>query len=164
MRAVEIPEVGGDTLFANMEAAYETLDDKTKEKIDGLFAVHDNEIFLQGMRNRGAGDDEIEMMREKFPPARHPVVRTHPVSKRKSLYVNSTFTNHIEGMSKAESDALLEKLYLTAWNPDYQCRFRWQKDSFTFWDNRSAQHFAAADYWPNVRKMERVTIIGDRPA
>ncbi len=163
LRGVEIPEVGGDTLFANMEAAYDSLDDETKARLDGLHAIHDNEVFLRGMKARGASEEEIEVMRKRFPPARHPVVRTHPVSQRKSIYVNSTFTRYIDGMDLNESDQLLQELYLTAWNPDYQCRFRWRKDSFTFWDNRSAQHFAAADYWPNVRKMERVTVIGDRP-
>ncbi len=163
LRGVEIPEVGGDTLFANMESAYEVLDDETKEFLDGLYAIHDNEVFLQGMKQRGAGEDEIDAMRKKFPPVKHPVVRTHPVSQRKSVYVNSTFTRCIDGMDTEVSDKLLQKLYLTAWNPDHQCRFRWQKDSFTFWDNRSVQHFAAADYWPNVRKMERVTVVGDRP-
>ena len=163
LRAVEIPDVGGDTLFANMEAAYESLSDAMKEEIDGLFALHDNEVFLNAMRENGASDEEIEAQREKYPAVRHPVVRTHPVSKRKSIYVNRIFTRCIEGMSETESEALLQKLYLTAWIPDHQCRFRWRNDSFTFWDNRSAQHYAAADYWPEVRKMERVTVIGDRP-
>jgi len=163
LRAVEIPEVGGDTLFANMEMAYDSLDDETKSQIDGLYAIHDNEVFLNGMRMRGASEEAIEEQSKKYPPARHPVVRTHPVSKKKSIYVNRTFTRRIEGMPMDESDALLEKLYLTAWLPDFQCRFRWRKDSFTFWDNRAVQHYAAADYWPAVRKMERVTVVGDCP-
>ena len=163
LRAREVPDVGGDTLFANMEAAYEGLDDETKETIHGLHAVHDNEAFLRGMKERGATDEEVAAKRAEFPPITHPVVRTHPVSGRKSLYVNRAFTRCIVDMDPAESDALLEKLYLQAWIPDYQCRFRWQKDSFAFWDNRAAQHYAAADYWPHRREMERVTIIGDRP-
>jgi taurine dioxygenase len=163
LRATMVPDVGGDTLFANMEAAYDSLDDEMKEEIDGLYAIHDNEIFLNAMRMRGAPEEEIEKQREQFPPVRHPVVRTHPVSQRKSIYVNRIFTRRIEGMPAAKSDALLDKLYLTAWIPDFQCRFRWRKDSFTFWDNRAAQHYAAADYWPEIRKMERVTVIGDRP-
>ena len=92
------------------------------------------------------------------------VIRTHPVSGKKSIYVNRIFTRRTNELDPAESDALLQKLYLQAWIPDFQCRFRWQKDSFAFWDNRGAQHYAAADYWPNVRTMERVTIIGDKPA
>lgn len=163
LRAREVPEVGGDTLFANMEAAYDALPEATKARLDGLVAVHDNTPFLEGMRKRGASEAEIEARRAQFPPMRHPVVRTHPVSSRKSLYVNSAFTRYIEGMPKAESDALLAQLYQQANIPDYQCRFRWRADSLAFWDNRGAQHYAAADYYPAVRKMERVTIIGDRP-
>ncbi len=163
LRARVVPEVGGDTLFANMEAAYDGLDEATKEQIDGLMAMHDNEGFLAGMKMRGASDEEVEAKRQEFPPSTHPVVRTHPVSGRKSLYVNRAFTRCIVDMDPAESDALLQKLYLQAWIPDYQCRFRWEPDSFAFWDNRAAQHYAAADYWPETRKMERVTIIGDKP-
>lgn len=163
LRAREVPEVGGDTLFANMEAAYDGLDDETKQQIDGLFAVHDNENFLNGMRMKGASEDEIQQKREEFPPATHPVVRTHPVSKKKSIYVNKIFTRKIEGMDETSSQQLLDKLFRSAWVPDYQCRFKWRKNSFTFWDNRAVQHYATADYWPAVRRMERVTVIGDRP-
>ena len=163
LRAREVPEVGGDTLFANMEAAYEGLDDETKDQIEGLEAVHDNETFLLCMKQRGATEEEIEAKRAEFPPATHPVVRTHPVSGRKSLYVNRIFTRRIVDMAPAESQALMDKLCLQAWIPDYQCRFRWRPDSFAFWDNRGAQHYAAADYWPQRRAMERVTIIGDVP-
>ena len=163
LRARVVPEVGGDTLFANMEAAYEGLDEETKELIDALYAIHDNEGFLQGMRTQGASEEEIEARRVEFPPQRHPVVRTHPVSGKKSLYVNKAFTRCIDGMKREESVALLAKLYQQAWMPDYQCRFRWRKDSFAFWDNRAAQHYAAADYWPETRMMERVTVMGDRP-
>lgn len=163
LRARVVPEVGGDTLFANMEAGYDALDDDTKERIDGLWATHDNEGFLRGMRQRGASEAEIEAKRAEFPPQQHPVVRTHPVSGRKSIYVNRAFTRRIDGMEPAESDALLERLYHQAWIPDFQCRFRWAADSLAFWDNRAAQHYAAADYWPAERFMERVTIVGDRP-
>lgn len=163
LRARIVPEVGGDTLFANMEAAYEGLDDATKKDIEDLVAVHDNEGFLNGMRMKGASEEEIEAKRAEFPPQRHPVVRTHPVSGRKSLYVNRAFTRRIEGMDAEASDALLQKLFLQAWIPDYQCRFRWEPNSFAFWDNRAAQHYAAADYYPEKRTMERVTVIGDRP-
>jgi len=163
LRARVVPEVGGDTLFANMEAAYDGLDEDTKSAIAALQAVHDNTAFLNGMRKKGASEAEINAMREKYPPATHPVVRTHPVSGKKSLYVNKVFTQYIDGMERAESDALLQKLYYQAWVPDYQCRFRWQPNSIAFWDNRAAQHYAAADYWPEVRQMERVTVIGEQP-
>ncbi len=163
LRAIEVPEVGGDTLFANMEAAYERLDTQTKAQVDDLIAIHDNENFLNGMRARGASDAEIDAKRKEFPPTTHPVIRTHPDSGNKSIYVNRAFTRTIEGMPADEANALLNRLYATAANPDVQCRFRWRRNSLAFWDNRAAQHFAAADYWPHTRRMERVTIIGDRP-
>ncbi|MEM6484894.1 MAG: TauD/TfdA family dioxygenase [Pseudomonadota bacterium] len=163
LRARLLPSVGGDTLFANMEAAYDALDDGLKEQLEGLQAVHDNENFLRAMAKRGASDAEVAARRAQFPPVTHPVVRTHPVSGRKSLYVNRAFTRAIVGMEPAESDALLQKLFLQAWIPDFQCRFRWEVDSLAFWDNRAAQHYAAADYYPERREMERVTIIGDKP-
>ena len=163
LRALEVPDVGGDTLFANMEDAYESLNDATKTQIENLYAVHDNENFLTGLFTKGLPQDQIERLRKQYPPVTHPVVRTHPISGKKSLYVNTAFTRHIVGMDPAESKQLLEKLYLTASVPDHQCRFRWRKNSFTFWDNRAAQHYAAADYWPEVRRMQRVTVIGDKP-
>jgi len=163
LRARKVPAVGGDTLFANMEAGYDALEDKTKEKIDGLMAVHDNQTFLNGMIAKGATNEEVEAMRQKYPPSTHPVVRTHPVSGKKSIYVNKAFTRYIEGVSETESDALLQELMHQAWKPDFQCRFRWRENSIAFWDNRGAQHYAAADYWPEKRHMERVTVVGGKP-
>ena len=163
LRARKVPAVGGDTLFANMEAAYDGLDEGMKARLEGLIAVHDNENFLAGMKARGASDAEVQAKREEFPPMRHPVVRTHPVSGRKSLYVNRAFTRSIEGMSEDAGHALLKTLFQTAWRPEVQCRFRWRPDSLAFWDNRAVQHYAAADYWPEERHMERVTIVGDAP-
>ncbi len=159
LRAVDVPGVGGDTLFADMIAAYEGLPDEVKERIDGAVAVHD---FTHSFGF--AMDAETLAERQKqFPPAEHPVVRTHPVSGRKILYVNAIFTSHIVGMERAESDRLLAHLYAQAAIPEYQCRFRWEKDSVAFWDNRAVQHYASSDYWPKQRVMERVTIIGERP-
>ena len=163
LRARKVPAVGGDTLFANMEAGYDALDDQTKEQIDGLTAVHDNQSFLDGMLKKGATEEQIEAKRKEFPPTTHPVVRTHPVSGNKSIYVNKGFTRRIEGMSEIDSQALLQKLMHQAWKPDFQCRFRWRENSIAFWDNRGAQHYAAADYWPEERHMERVTVAGSRP-
>ena len=163
LRARELPEVGGDTLFANMEAAYEGLDAATKQQIEHLQAEHDNEGFLANMKNQGASDEAVAAKRLEFPAVTHPVVRTHPVSGKKSLYVNKAFTRRIVGLDEQESARLLEHLCHQAWIPDYQCRFRWQVNSLAFWDNRAAQHYAAADYWPLRRAMERVTIVGDKP-
>jgi len=163
LRARVIPEVGGDTLFANMEAGYAALSDELKERIDTLEAVHDNQTFLDRMIEEGASEDEVEAMRQKYPPATHPVVRTHPVSGNKSIYVNLIFTRHIKDMDPQESQELLNTLYHQAWLPDFQCRFRWGVNSIAFWDNRAAQHYAAADYWPEKRHMERVTVVGEKP-
>ena len=163
LRALEVPEVGGDTLFSDMYAAYEGLSDEVKERIDGAVAIHDFAHFRKMMRNRGMSEAEIEEMNRKYPMAEHPVVRTHPETGRKGIYVNTAFTQYIVGMERAESDALLAHLYAQAAIPEYQCRFRWQKNSIAFWDNRACQHYAVSDYWPAVRRMERVTIIGDRP-
>lgn len=163
LRAVEVPDVGGDTLFSDMYAAYDGLSEEVKGKIDGAVAIHDFAHFRKLMEKTGKTPEEIEEMNRKYPMVEHPVVRTHPETGRKGIYVNIAFTQHIVGMEKAESDALLAHLYAQAAVPEYQCRFRWQKNSIAFWDNRACQHYAAADYWPAVRQMERVTIIGDRP-
>lgn len=163
LRALEVPPVGGDTLFSDMYAAYDGLPDEVRAKIDGRTAIHDFAHFRLGLRKQGKSEAEIEEFNKKYPPAEHPVVRTHPETGRKGLYVNVAFTQHIVGMDKTESDALLKYLYAQAAIPEYQCRFRWQENSIAFWDNRACQHYAVSDYWPAVRRMERVTIIGDRP-
>ena len=158
LKAVEVPAVGGDTLFANMVLAYDQLSDEIKEKITGRVAVHDIARVFAGRLNMS--EDEL---RERYPLSEHPVVRTHPETGRSVLYVNVAFTTHIKDMDSAESDALLADLFRTAWNPELQCRFKWRPGSLAFWDNRACQHFAASDYFPQVRKMERVTIAGDKP-
>ncbi len=159
LRAIEVPDVGGDTLFADMEAAYDALDDDLKARIDGMTAIHD----FTNVFGRGKSDDELAELHEKYPPAEHPVVRTHPVTGRRSLYVNVGFTSHIVGLDEDESRRLLTFLYRQASIPEYQCRFKWARNSIAFWDNRCVQHYAVSDYWPAVRIMERVTIVGDRP-
>ncbi|MGD0189635.1 MAG: TauD/TfdA family dioxygenase [Rhizomicrobium sp.] len=163
LRALEVPEAGGDTLFADMYAAYEGLTDEVKAKIDGRAAVHDFAHFRKAMRKRGLGEEQIEAFNRQYPEVEHPIVRTHPETKHKGLYVNAAFTQYIVGMDEQESKALLKHLYAQAAIPEYQCRFRWRKNSIAFWDNRASQHYAVSDYWPAVRRMERVTIIGDRP-
>jgi len=163
LRAIEVPDVGGDTLFADMAAAYEGLSDAVKKKIEGRVAIHDFAYFRAGMRKRGLGEEQIEEFNRKYPKVAHPIVRTHPETGRKALYVNAAFTTHIPDMDEQESKSLLAHLYAQAAIPEYHCRFRWQKNSIAFWDNRASQHYAASDYWPAVRRMERVTIVGDRP-
>ncbi|MBV1691890.1 TauD/TfdA family dioxygenase [Novosphingobium sp. G106] len=157
LRGRTIPEIGGDTMWADMVAAYEGLSPAMKEWICSLTAVHDGSVFAT-VQGKPTSD-----FLDRFPPQRHPVVRTHPDTGERALYVNCAFTTHIEGLSKKESDWLLQHLYDQASKPEYQVRFRWRPNSFAFWDNRSCQHYAVADYWPTMRAMERVTIVGDRP-
>ena len=158
----EIPPVGGDTMFADMYAAYEGLDEKIKAKIDGAKAVHVWPDAWVGIAMKSQNLDRAEFWR-RYPNPEHPVVRTHPQTGRRSLFVNTAFTRQIVGMEKAESDELLAFLYSQARIPEYQCRFRWQKNSVAFWDNRCTQHYAVADFHPQRRVVERITICGDKP-
>jgi len=160
LRARIVPPVGGDTLFCDMNAAYRNLDDETRAQIDGLFAIHRfDRVF--GVK---LSEEERAKLLEKYPPSRHPVVRTHPETGLKSLYVNSAFVSHIDGMDGGESRTLLERLYRSASVPEFQARLRWRPDTVAFWDNRAVQHYAAFDYHPHERRVERVTIAGDKPA
>ena len=159
LRAIEVPPYGGDTLFSDMTAAYDGLPGEVKERLDDAVAVHD---FTHSF-GLALSPEELKERQKQFPPARHPVVRTHPETDRKILYVNAIFTSHIEGMEREESDRLLDYLYRQAMVPEYQCRFHWAPGSVAFWDNRAVQHYAANDYWPERRVMERVTVIGERP-
>jgi len=159
LHAVEIPAVGGDTLFADMYAAYDGLEPGLQEQIEGLSAVNDFSMVF----GHTVKPEEREAMREKYPPVEHPVVRTHPATGRKLIYVNRFFVDHIVGMERDESDALIARLAGEAETVEYQCRFHWEPDSVAFWDNRAVQHYAASDYWPARRVMERASIVGDRP-
>jgi taurine dioxygenase len=152
----QCPPKGGDTLFASMYVAYEALSDRMKTYLAGLTAIHDGEHVY-----RGLFDGQPE--KAAYPRAEHPVIRTHPVTGRKGLYVNRGFTTRILGIPIDESDAILRYLYEHMENPLFQCRFRWEPNSVAFWDNRCAQHRALWDYWPHTRSGTRVTIKGDRP-
>jgi taurine dioxygenase len=158
LRAVELPEVGGDTLFASMDAAYDALSPAMQQWVCTLTAVHDiSRVFADRLKT------ERDELLAKYPLQEHPVVRTHPETGRRTLYVNTAFTSHIKGLTRNESDWLLDHLYALAALPEHQCRFRWTPGAIAFWDNRACQHYAASDYFPAVRVMERVTIAGDRP-
>ena len=163
LRMIEKPDHGGDTLFADMYAAYDDLNDDIKDTLEGAIAVHDFAGFRDRLIKEGKSQEEIEAFNEKYPMPEHPVIRTHPDTKKKVIYVNRAFTQHIKGWKKQDSDSMLQFLYSRASIPEYQCRFKWENNSIAFWDNRACQHYAASDYWPNIRKVERVTIIGDRP-
>jgi taurine dioxygenase len=159
LHAVEVPPTGGDTLFADMYAAYDGLDEATRDEIDDLIAIHDYaRVFGHG------STEERDELRGRYPPAHHPVVRTHPETGRKLLYVNRFFTDAIVGFDIDAGRTLIDRLSRQADIIEYQCRFRWEPESVTFWDNRAVQHYACSDYWPSVRVMERASIIGDRPA
>ena len=154
----QCPPEGGDTLFANMYAAYESLSDRMKAHLEGLKALHDGEQVYRGAY-AGQGQSDLK----DYPRAEHPVIRTHPVTGRRSLYVNRGFTRRILGIPGDESDALLRYLFEHAENPLWQCRFQWTPNAIAFWDNRCAQHRAMWDYWPHTRLAHRVTVKGDRP-
>jgi taurine dioxygenase len=130
-----------------------------RSHIDGLRAVHD---FIPGF-DRFADPSVLARWQEKFPPVEHPVVRTHPETGRRTLFVNQAFTTHVVGMDRAESDQLLHYLFTQAHVPEYQVRFRWSRNAVALWDNRATQHYAVNDYAPHPRVAERVAIVGDRP-
>ena len=154
----QTPPKGGDTLFASMYAAYEALSDRMKAYLDGMTAIHDGEDAYRGTyANLGVQDRPV------YPRAEQPVVRTHPVTGKKALYVNRGFTKRLLGVPRDESAAILSYLYDHAENPLFQCRFRWQPNSVAFWDNRCVQHRAMWDYWPHTRSGFRVTVAGDKP-
>ena len=154
-----LPETGGDTMFSDMYSAYNELSDKYKSLLDGLIAIHESEHLYSGRyEDRGVNRDNI-----KTPVANHPLIRTHPVTGKKAIYVNRTFTTGIEGMNKNESSSILEFLFEHCEHVNFQIRYRWNKNDMAFWDNRCTMHRAIWDYWPNERKGRRVTIKGDKP-
>jgi taurine dioxygenase len=146
LQMITNPPRGGDTLFTNQYLAYETLSEPLRELVEGLTAVHTATLF---------GHPEQEVA--------HPVVRTHPDTGRRSLFVNRTFTSHVVELRRSESDALLEYLYTWSEQPAFQCRYRWAEGTIGIWDNRCTQHYAVPDY-DQRRRIERVTVIGDAPA
>lgn len=163
LRLLEGPEVGGDTLFSDMYAAFDGLPDAIKEQVEGRTARHDFTRFRIGLRKQGKTEDEIAEIEQEYPNPHHPVVRTHPETGRTGIYVNAAFTKEIDDMDPEQSTRLLSVLYAQAAYPEYQARLRWRPNTVAFWDNRSVQHYANSDYHPQVRRVERVTIVGDAP-
>ena len=159
LRAISVPSTGGDTMFSDMCAAYEGLDDSVKSEIENLIAVHD---FSHSFGSQ-VPEEKREEVREKYPLVEHPVVGVHPETKKKYLFVNRIFVNYFKGSTREESLPLINLLSRQAEFPEYQCRFRWSDNSIAVWDNRSVQHYALSDYWPDVRIMERASVIGEPP-
>jgi taurine dioxygenase len=158
------PPLGGDTLWASMTAAYDALSEPFKRLIEPLEAFHDiTKGFMDTWLARPDGVAAMQEAQRANPPVVHPVVRTHPVNGRRALFVNRSFTVGLKGLSRPESDGLLELLLRHAEQPTYQVRFTWRPKSLAIWDNRVTQHYAVADFGAAHRKMHRVTVIGDEP-
>jgi taurine dioxygenase len=154
-----LPSSGGDTLFCDMYAALETLSAPMQKMLEGLNATHESAHVYPGRySDRGQDDKDIDC-----PTAVHPVVRTHPDTKRRALYVNRTFTTKINELSDKESRMVLDLLFDHSERIEFQIRYRWSLNDMAFWDNRCCMHYAIWDYWPEERKGRRVTIRGDRP-
>ena len=154
-----LPECGGDTMFVNMYSAYDTLSHAMKKFLSSLSAWHESDHFYKGRyTERGVSDEDIS-----YPSSLHPIIRTHPGTKRKALFVNRMFTTRIEGLEKEESNTLLKFLFDHSEQIAFQIRYRWNKNDMAFWDNRCTLHKAIWDYHPMERKGRRVTIKGDRP-
>tara|TARA_B110000305_G_scaffold103117_1_gene115951 strand:+ start:1846 stop:2694 length:849 start_codon:yes stop_codon:yes gene_type:complete len=154
-----LPECGGDTMFVNMYSAYDTLSKVMKKFLGSLRAWHESDHFYKGRyTERGVSDENIS-----YPSSLHPIIRTHPGTKRKALFVNRMFTTRIEGLEKEESNTLLKFLFDHSEQIAFQIRYRWNKNDMAFWDNRCTLHKAIWDYHPMERKGRRVTIKGDRP-
>ena len=164
LRCITIPERGGDTIWADMAAAYAGLSDKMQHLIDGLEAVHDFLVFRHKFDDLPPRErhERLAKMEEELPNPKHPVVTTHPATGQKILFVNPQFTVKIDGMRDDESRALLDFLFAQAATPEYQFRFHWKPNDMVFWDNRGTQHYAANDYLPSRRTMQRVTIKRER--
>lgn len=164
LHAREVPETGGDTLWANMYLAFDMLEPEMQQLVSRLEAVHDMGAF----RNAYLGDNnDVEALNAALADvgsAVHPVAPSHPVTGNRLLFVNRSFTQHIVGMLKAESDRLLEYLFAHIDTPNNQVRFRWSNGAVAMWDNRCTQHFAVADYLPAYRRMHRVIVNTDRRA
>ena len=161
LRARVVPTVGGDTLFASMSAAYRGLSERMRQYIHGLTALHDFKPWRPLFANSPQHRERLRQLEEAFPNPWHPVVRVHPVSGRRILNVNPQFVTRINDLRDDESQTILHYLYSRAQIPEYQLRVRWQAHMVVMWDNRSVQHYAPHDYFPQRRTMERVTIAGD---
>jgi taurine dioxygenase len=163
--AKQLPPLGGDTTWSNSIAAYEALSPSFQRLLDGLTASHDFEKSFPRDRYGSAPEDDArwQQTRATHPAVSHPVIRRHPATGQKGLFVNAGFTTRINELSKTESDAVLSLLFTHIAKPEFTIRWRWKPNDIAFWDNRCTQHYALADYLPHRRIMHRATIIGDKP-
>jgi taurine dioxygenase len=159
-----LPSSGGDTIWSSLTAAFASLPKEFQTYLETLTAVHTWEIsnWTEYLLNKDASGEQLTLARAKYPPVEHPVVRVHPVTRQKILFVNPTFTSHIKGLPRPQSDALLTQLYALITVPEFQARLRWQYNTLAVWDNRSTQHYAVGDYFPEHRKLHRVTFTAER--
>jgi len=161
LHGVSVPRVGGDTLWASMSAAYESLSDGWKEHLEGLEAIHDMGTFRNDYYKDG-GIESVNNALKKVGSAIHKVIETHPISGLKYLNVNQSFTRNIVNESQGPSDHILQFLFQYITKPEFQVRFHWENNSIAIWDNRITQHYAICDYLPNVRHMQRITVVNDK--
>lgn len=164
LHGIEIPDVGGDTVFADAAAAFQALSPALREFLRGLRATHD---FAKSFTPERYATPEArarwERTRDTHPPVSHPVIRTHPETGEEGIFVNEGFTVSIDRLSKDESDTLLAFLFAHIQKPEFAYRHRWRTNDVLFWDNRITQHYAVIDYWPRRRVLHRATVLGDRP-
>ena len=163
LRSTITPKLGGDTMFASMSAAYEGLSDEMQHFISSLEAIFDFKPFRTLFGNDEESKTRLRKIEDTHPVRTHPVVRVHPENGRKSIFVNPQFTIGIKGMKEDESRSLLTILFEQAKVPEYQYRHNWEENTMALWDNRSVLHYAIHDYYPQRRRMERVTVAGDKP-
>jgi taurine dioxygenase len=168
LRARQVPRVGGDTLWVNMEAAYDDLPADLKSRVAGLRTHNSYEKSLRSYNDYALRDgrnllsEEVIALRlAEHPPVEHPLVRTHPVTGNRSIYMSINATTHIVGLERSESDEMLDLLYRLSHKPEHQARLRWKADTVAIWDNRSTRHYATDDYFPERRVMERVMCVGE---
>jgi len=167
LNAVTIPASGGDTLWSNQVAAYEALSSPIQRFLDGLTAIHDGRAQFGALLDRRSEADELGdwdgSVYDQLRPIEHPVVRTHPETGERSLFVNPGFTSHLVGLEPDESDTLLQFLYAHSVRPEFTVRYHWREGDIGFWDNRATQHSVVGDFGDQHRVIQRVTLQGDRP-
>lgn len=171
-QCVVVPPFGGDTLFADSHAAYLGLRGELRDRIEHLSGVNDYRFFLGRQRNRGVPEDLVAELKQRIPfGVEHPLVRTHPETGKRALYIHGGFLRHDSlfdhrtrtPLEPEESKRIVRELLAQHGRPEYECRFRWETNSIAFWDNRAVQHYATSDYYPHSRVLRRVTVSGDRP-